>query len=390
MKGKKTDHILILIYAHPELYPPTLGAIEELSKVSKRIDVVTRQMLRSNWDYPENVNIHYVNKELYQGFEIEQLGFLKKLKHFFRFVKISRDLFKTHESTWVLAYDAIALYASSFFLKKIQRLNAKLWYHNHDVTDLRNASKFSLMRRANDREHEYFEYLDLFTLPAKERLKHFPINHLKTEPIILPNFPLKSFYGLYSRNRPTPKSNLKLVFQGSIGHGHGLEEIIKILHHKIEGFNLELHLVGKIRYPYLKELQQLAENQGLANRFVYHGMKSFRELPEFLSQFDVGLAIHLPYNITYSTGGSASNKIYEYSALGLPVILFDNEHYRSYLEDKGWAFFTNVTPQSLILTLRSLIKTYQSSSEKARQDFEKYFNFEMKFSKLLESKVFNN
>ena len=63
MSKKPIKHITILIYAHPELYPPTLSAIEELSQIADTIDVVTRNMLASNWEYPKNVRINYINKK---------------------------------------------------------------------------------------------------------------------------------------------------------------------------------------------------------------------------------------------------------------------------------------------------------------------------------------
>jgi hypothetical protein len=66
MSKKPIKHITILIYAHPELYPPTLSAIEELSQIADTIDVVTRNMLASNWEYPKNVRINYINKKKYR------------------------------------------------------------------------------------------------------------------------------------------------------------------------------------------------------------------------------------------------------------------------------------------------------------------------------------
>ena len=152
-----------------------------------------------------------------------------------------------------------------------------------------------------------------------------------------------------------------------------IRPFIKILNQTINNKSLELHLVGKIRAPYLQQLTALAKQNGVLDRFEYHGMKPFTQLPAFLSGFDVGIAIHKPYNITYATGGSASNKIYEYAAVGLPVLLFDNEHYRFYLGDNNWSFFTDLTHDSLIKTLES-ININWSKDEKVLQNSEKNKN----------------
>ena len=170
-----------------------------------------------------------------------------------------------------------------------------------------------------------------------------------------------------------------MVFQGSIGAGHGLEELIAFLKIKINNKQLELHVVGKVRENYLAKLEELVIKHSVKEQFYYHGMKSFAELPVFLGQFDVGLSIHRPYNVTYATGGTASNKIYEYAACGFPVILFDSPHYRTYLDDYKWTYFTDLSENSLKNELTRIDNSYAMSSEAALVDFKQFFNFESVF-----------
>lgn len=381
--NKLINHITILIYAHPELYPPTLSAISELSKVSDSIDVITRNMLVSQWDYPDNVTISYTNSEEYQGFEIEKVSFIKKASHFWQFLKKAKKTIKTNKSELVIAYDAIPLYTTLLLKTVIEKSNSLLWYHNHDVTDLRHASRYSLMKLANKNEKKEFERINLFSLPSIERVQYFPVESLNHDPIILPNFPLKSFYSKVNSSDLKNDTKIKLVFQGSIGSGHGLEEILSILNEKVQNKTLELHLVGKIRPIYLRKLEDLATSFQTQDKFFYHGMKPFAQLPKYLSQFHIGLAIHMPYNITYSTGGTASNKIYEYAALGLPVLLFDNEHYRSHLGSNNWSYFTDTTKKSLLKSLEMIEGDYSLSSQSALNDFNHKYNFEVAFSSRL-------
>lgn len=383
---KEIRHITIASYAHPELYPPILSAIDQLSKITSNIDVITRNTLKSQWEYPNNVKVNYVNKTAYEGFEIEKVSTLLKLSHFFQFVFKLKETIKKNKSQILIVHDVIPLFAAYLLKSTLKRRGVNLWYHNHDVSDTSKSGPYSLMGIASKYEHKAFNIIDIFSLPSKERLQYFPVEKLRNEPIIIPNFPLESFYSQAHSQKLSGDSRkvIKLVFQGSIGPGHGLEEIINILDETIHGKKLELHLVGKIRALYLNTLENLVMEKKVQAHFIYHGMQNFTKLPAMLTQFDIGIAIHKPYNVTYSTGGTASNKIYEYAACGLPILLFDNEHYRDYLEQRKWTFFTDLTRASLINGLTTIDARRYEYSNFAYQDFQNEFNFEYMFAKRLE------
>ena len=382
MSKKSINHITVLIYPHPELYPPTLSAIEELSQITDTIDIVTRKMLTPKWEYPSNVRVHYINKKKFVGFEIENISFVAKIKHFLKFVMMSHKLIKKNKSQIVLAYDAIPLYVLHLLKATLKKQNSLLWYHNHDVTDLRKANSYSIMSVANKKQDSAMKNVNLFSLPSKERLAYFKNIPKKVSPLIIPNYPHSKLYSKYDKKDISNTSILKLVYQGSIGSGHGLESIVRILNNPIRGKTLELHLVGKIRTKYLTKLTNLAKEYDVLDKFFYHGMQPFAGLPKYISAFDVGLAIHEPYNITYATGGSASNKIYEYAALGMPVLLFDNEHYRFYLGDNDWSFFTALTTDSLINSLMAIHDSFSVASLAARKDFLEKYNYGNCFQKI--------
>lgn len=379
-KPFELKHITVATYAHPELYPPILSAVDQLSRITEYIDIITRNTLKSQWQYPNNVRVNYVNEKQYEGFEIEKIATHLKLYHFFKYVFMIRKILKDKHSKLLIVHDVIPLFAAYLLKHFLNRKGIKLWYHNHDVTDRTKSGNYSLMGIASKYEKKAFGYIDIFTLPSKERLEYFPIDQLKIPPIILPNYPLEAFYSkAYKTTKDRHSDTIRLVFQGSIGNGHGLEEIIGILNQKINGKSLELHLIGKLREAYLKKTQALVAENNVKAQFEYHGMKPFAKLPVILSQFDIGIAIHKPYNITYSTGGTASNKIYEYAACGMPVLLFDNEHYRTYLGERTWTFFTDLTNESLIATLEIIDNDITKFSELAYSDFQSQFNFETVF-----------
>jgi hypothetical protein len=58
MSGKGKKIFMVAIYSHPEYYPPTLNAIDQLSEIAESIIVVTRNNKFSSWEFPENVELH--------------------------------------------------------------------------------------------------------------------------------------------------------------------------------------------------------------------------------------------------------------------------------------------------------------------------------------------
>jgi hypothetical protein len=84
-----------------------------------------------------------------------------------------------------------------------------------------------------------------------------------------------------------------------------------------------------------------------------------------------------------TTVGTASNKIYEYAAIGLPVILFDTPHFRHHLGERRWAFFTRLSESSLLHTLEEVAENYDVATHAAIHDFRHEFNFERVFTPAL-------
>ena len=259
----------------------------------------------------------------------------------------------------VILYDAIPLF--SYYLVSVftNRNKYKVWYHNHDKINIESCKKYSVSWFAAKFEDRAFKKLDIFTLPAKERLEYFNIESLRSAPYIIPNYPSLNLYKS-SRKKEQTNGKINLVYQGSLGPNHGFEEIIKVLNKKIDNKSLTLTLLGKIRPTYKSKLLQLAAQEGVADQLVFKDYMALARLPSELRTYSIGLAIHKPVGITYSTGGTASNKIYEYMASVLPVILYDTPHYRHYLEKFEWTFFTDLKEESLLKTIKEIDADIQS------------------------------
>lgn len=133
-----------------------------------------------------------------------------------------------------------------------------------------------------------------------------------------------------------------------------------------------------------KELRQYVECHKLTNVIFYPPVKTW-ELIEEAAKSHVGVAITIPYCLNFKL--SISNKIFEYLAAGLPVIMSDIPEHR-YLNDKyhfGLVLEEN-SPECLseaVLKMYNDKDLYKKCTENARR-ISREINWENEFAKLLE------
>ncbi len=369
--------ILIVIYSHPEYYPPTLNAIEYLSETYRDVFVLCRNYKGFDWKYPSNVKLFSYGKAINPN-NVKHHGILKKLYSFFNFTfHFWKTAIHSNPHT-ILLYDVMPLlsYRVCYFFFNKPKL---LWYHNHDVADPYHLKKYSLSWFAWKTEEWVFPQLDIFSLPSVERKQYFPMEKLKGQFFFLPNFPSRKIYGRYASLDKQMSNSIKILYQGSIGPLHGLEEIIGVLNIPVSEKKLCLVLKGFIGEDYKKILVALAKEKGVTDRIIFIAPTGYAEVISNAFSCDIGIGIHQKNDIMNSTLGTASNKIYEYAATGMPVLIYDNPHFRGTLKDRKWVFFTDTSKSSLLKCLHEVISNYDFFSKEAINDFEGQLCFEKYF-----------
>lgn len=366
---KKT--LVIGIYGHPEYYPPTLNAIEQLSTIYDTIIIVHRNFLVPSWSYPSNCYLvsfeEYVDVKL-----IEKKSIISKLLYFSNFTMMLAKEIKKNKPTHVLLYDYFPM-LSYYLIRPFISKKIKFWYHNHDVSEANKSRKYSLGWCAVKAEKGMFKYLSFFTYPSKERLAHFNVKSFTGISLHLPNYPSIAVYDQYKSNY-TQCETVKLIYQGTVSSGHGLEQIANFI--AVNNKNINLHIAGRTPENF-KQLLTVSLNDF---RLQLEGYVPYKELPKLTESCHIGIAINIPMGIIYQTGGAASNKIYEYAACGLPILYYDNEHYNEYLSQYEWAFATDLSEDSLEQCIKKITENYDFLSNKAKQDFRETFNFEKVFT----------
>jgi glycosyltransferase involved in cell wall biosynthesis len=374
---RKKKNLLVVIYSHPEYYPPTLSALENLSPLYQNIYVLHRNLHGFNWKYPSNVHLIGTKKQ-YAPREVELAGFMRKIGWYLAFSWKLLKTLKKYKPDTVLIYDYLAIlaYRLIYFFARTPRVT---WYHNHDVAEKQYIRPFTISWLSWKCEKWLFPKLQMFSLPSVERKQCFPMQSLGGQFYFLPNFPSEMIYQKNGQNNRANDPVYKILFQGSIGPMHGLEELIPLLGENIAGKNLVLVLKGFISQEYLTQLKLIARRYNVEDRLIYIGPTDYRLVIENGKTCHIGIGIHKKDDIMNKTLGTASNKIYEYAAMGLPVILYDNAHFREILGKFEWAFFTDTSTGSLRACLEQIISDYPRLSSQAAKDFGRQLSFEHYF-----------
>ncbi len=370
---------MVAIYSHAELYPPTLNAIGELAKVFKQVILVQRNHIEGNWTYPPNVFV-VSHGNLMTARQQESASLFLKSWLFISFcMKLYAQILKYRPNT-ILLYDTIALFSFSM-IHRLMPFTSKIWYHNHDVSELKLVRKFSISWFAIKSEHKYFKYLNLFSVPAMERLSYFPLNEFNGKHFFIPNYPSVAFYSKFYRPNKITDS-VKLVYQGHASELHGLEEIIELLPRKILDKYIYLVIKGPCTQDYRMVLEEKARKFGALDKISFFGISTYSEVPRIAATCHIGIGIHAKSDIMNTTLGTASNKLYEYAALGLPILYFDSTHFNQHLADCEWAFPVKLDSNSIAKAIESIIEDYDSLSEKAHTNFLKCLNYEFEFARV--------
>jgi hypothetical protein len=366
---------IVVLYSHPECYPPTLNAMEVLAKKFDKITIVHRNVMASSWKYPANVETVTTGQFVHYS-KVGRKSPVWKLIGFASFVLLLIRQLRRLKPSWVILYDPIPILAWKY-ARAFATANVRVWYHNHDVIK-GNENFFS--RLSYKAQSELFYLFDKFSLPSKERLTYFPKQISGENFFFIPNFPSRKFYDRFYTKREIT-AEVRLIYQGYISEGHGFEELLPVLQCEV-GNNIRVKLVlkGYRDENYLDRLLNQAKQCGVKDRIEVHPVTAYEEVPKVSSTCHIGIGIQTKTDIMTTTLGTASNKIYEYAAVGLPVLLFDSEQFRKHLGQYPWAFFTNCTPADMKEQIDKIISNYSHYSQHARKDFEENLNFEKLFN----------
>lgn len=179
----------------------------------------------------------------------------------------------------------------------------------------------------------------------------FPAGHTT----VISNFPPSTF-GAVNCKPKGDKTAFQIMYVGGLTRDRGLVQVIDSLAH-LEDLDVQFHVAGETQDPWLR--QQL-NRDGV----VYHGRVPWPQVNAFLSTGDVGVVMLQPTPAYTYCPGENIVKLWEYLAVGLPVVISDFPRLRALIERLDCGLAAN--PTSPIAIADAIRKLYNSPSERDR------------------------
>ena len=196
-------------------------------------------------------------------------------------------------------------------------------------------------------------------------------------PSVITNCPMRNSLPLKEK----AEDAFEVVYQGLMVAGRGYEEFVQAA--KLLPADIRLVLRG---YGTLEpKLREMIAKENLEKKVHFVQPVEVSELISAASSSHVGIVVTRPVNLNFRL--SISNKVFEYAAAGLPVILSDVPEHR-YLNDKYHfgLILEEVTPECIakgILYFKEHPEEYKTMAQNALRMFEE-LNWEQESQKLLQ------
>jgi len=378
--------IAIVIYANPDHYPPIINAITILSKEFD-ILLICRNQEKSFISYPKNIKVYRLGK-LETAEQKQNQNLFLKVKEYILFILKTVFLVNRYKCKFIYAYDMhgfVAGFFASRFIKKIP-----LIYHNLDLVDLKQQRiisyivKYLELKLANITEKIVF--CDFHR--AKYFQKEAKLNKL---PLIVMNVPL--------RKNDLPENKLKdilrkksydtdnkvILYQGKIGDGKALEEVLKSM--PLWPKNTVLVLMGYLDRDFAEKFFKQAYLLKVNQRVIYLDAIPYLDIFHYTVGAYLGLGLYNSFHPNWVYVAGASNKIFEYISMGIPPIVNDSVYFRD-IFDESFVYFANPFSSEDIARVINLAinnySEYQKKSFLCRKLHLEKFNYELQFKPILE------
>jgi glycosyltransferase involved in cell wall biosynthesis len=158
-------------------------------------------------------------------------------------------------------------------------------------------------------------------------------------------------------------ARLILGYVGIIGDQDGVDHFVRCVHHLVvEQGHADVRAVVVGDGPALASVQALADQIGIADRIAFSGYLRGDELLAAMSTFDIGI---MPDPVNEYNDKISMNKVFEYSALGIPCVAYNLTETRRLLGDCG-LYADDATPEGLARACLPLITDRALREERGR------------------------
>lgn len=165
---------------------------------------------------------------------------------------------------------------------------------------------------------------------------------------------------------PVPKTGKGLFYIGIILENRGILQIAEVLQiAKQKGEVLEFHCVGELYTDLERKLKALPYYNEIRDQLHFYGRLPLDEGYKIAAKCSVGLCIIWPMKNSVE---SYPTKIFEYMAIGLPVVTSDFPLYRSVVGENGCGICVNpMKPFEIFEAIEAIHRDVEKSEQMTKQ-----------------------
>lgn len=368
-----------VFYGNPDQYPPIINGARLLARAGFALDIFCRwDVAQRNVAYPDTVQIHRIKTETGSIWR-EYLSFVRQVV---QCGNSGAALFIGHDMHGLLP------------ARLLGRLHRRpVIYHCHDFAekDRKIPAGSQLVRLF---ERRFAAGVNLLVAPDAERGAVIKEElRLKQSPLVVANAPMRHAAersdvlqaALLAQGKTFSRILLR---QGRIGTGHAIEPTLRsILHWDNQEWGFVLMGLGE--QAYFQALSTTAKSLGVERQFVVLPPVGYDEVPQFTRGADCGHGLYQPVTLNHRLYTTASNKIMEYMAEGLPLLVSDTPSLKALVNRYDCGLTANEeSPASIAAAVNTLLGDPEKArmmGAAGRRAFEQEFCYERQFAPVIES-----
>ena len=366
-------------YNNPDNYPPIINSVRLLADDAWEVELFCRDDDK-NWEvsYPTTVKINRIKCNGQSSWQ----SYWNFIRAAIRNGRSTATAFIGHDMHGFLPARLLAT-----------RNRRPVIYHCHDFSEPSTGEPLGgkVVRRF---ERAFARSAAMVIIPDAERAAVIREQlNLPRDPLIVANAPLRRTNNNGDSLRRTLSNNGRdfehiVLRQGKIGPGHAIEATIRSMP-LWKSSNSAFVVMGLSDAGYLQHLKSIASELNVQERFVVLPAVGYDRVSSFTKEATIGHALYEPIHINNVHITTASNKIMEYMAAGLPLLLSDTPALRRLAESYGCGVVADETqPTKIAEAINELLANEEESRRMgtaAANAFETRFRFDLQFRAVMDA-----
>lgn len=365
-------------YNDPDTYPPIVNAVRILAEAGFEIELLGRETGRK-WGvaYPESARIVRVDSRAKGSWR----EFFRYLRYCYGEARPCVDFFWGHDMHGLMVARLLGW-----------RYRRPVVYQCHEYIS-RNDRLPPGSRMARWFEQRFARTASFVIAPDQDRANAMQRElFLPDAPLVAANAPRWTPRRSSNRLRTTllqaGKAWEKIVFrQGRIGPGHAIENTVRSIT-KWQNSKWGFAVMGVVDEPFRMQVDALARSLGVERQFHILPPVGYDQVAEFTAGADVGHGLYEPINFTNTHYTTSSNKIMEYMAAGLPLLVSDTQRLRELVARCRCGVTVNEgVPDAIAQSVNQLLASDVESrlaGEAGRHAFDERYCYDRQFAPVLE------